>query len=167
MKQYRNDSHHVVDILFVLALLCVFAVSAMILIILGANIYKVTVSHMNDNFSSRTSYAYIVQKIRQHDAEDSVSSGSFNGRPSIILKDNIDGTDYDTYLYESDGYLCELLTRADQKMNTDAGTHIMPVTGFRIDRINDNLYHIMIKTDNSHNVDLYVSSRCDRKEASE
>lgn len=72
MKQYRNDSHHVVDILFVLALLCVFAVSAMILIILGANIYKVTVSHMNDNFSSRTSYAYIVQKIRQHEDRKSV-----------------------------------------------------------------------------------------------
>ena len=160
MKQYRSDSHHVIDILFVLALLCVFAFSAMILIVLGANIYKVTVNHMNDNFDSRTSYAYIAQKIQQHDSDGSISAGTFDGRQSIILKDDINNASYSTYLYESDGYLCELLARTGQKMNADAGTKIIPVRDFQIKTENPNLYHIIIRTDAGRDIDLYVCSHC-------
>ena len=160
MKTSGNETHHIVDILFVIALLCFFAVSAMMLIILGANIYKNTVSHMSENFDSRTSYAYIVQKIRQHDEAGAVSAGSFDGKPSIIMTDDVDGISYTTYLYESDGYICELLSRSDQDMNADSGTKIMPVKEFDIEKENDCLYHIKIKNSSGTNVEMYISTHC-------
>lgn len=45
MKRKSNEpSRHIVDILFVLALFCVFAASALMLVTIGANVYKQTLS---------------------------------------------------------------------------------------------------------------------------
>ena len=158
MKQQSNDTHHIVDILFVIALLCLFAVSAMMLIILGANIYKSTMHHMSDNFNNRTSYAYIVQKIRQHDETGSVSAGTFDGTPCLTMKDDIDGISYTTYMYESDGYICELLARSDQEMTLDAGAKIMPADDFTIEQENERLYHVLIKNSNGTDAEMYIST---------
>ena len=136
----------------------------MMLIILGANIYKVTMKHMSNNFDSRTSYAYVVQKIRQHDESGSVDIGEFNGRSSLIMKDDVDGISYDTYLYESDGYLCELLSRADQQMDLSAGTKIIAVESFDVSKENDRLFHVTIDPDSGSTVTLYVSTHCSQKE---
>ena len=55
----KNDNRHMVDILFVIALFCVFALSALMLVIIGSNVYKKTVTNMDNNFDSRTSFSYI------------------------------------------------------------------------------------------------------------
>ena len=49
----RNENKHMVDVLFVIILFCVFAVSALILVMIGANVYKKTVNDMDSNFNSR------------------------------------------------------------------------------------------------------------------
>ncbi len=68
---------------------------------------------MNENFNTRTSYAYITQRIREFDRKDGILIGSIDSQPAILLKQEINDTIYLTYLYEYDGKLCELLTRAD------------------------------------------------------
>ena len=42
----KTTTRHMIDILFVLSLFCVFAFSSVVLILFGADIYKKTVSHM-------------------------------------------------------------------------------------------------------------------------
>ena len=63
MKKQLNHQH-IIDFLFVLSLFCVFAVSSVLLILFGADIYNKTVQQMECNYSSRTSIAYITEKIR-------------------------------------------------------------------------------------------------------
>ena len=51
-----RENQHMIDILFVLSLFCVFAVSSVVIILFGAHIYRSTVSQMDDNYTARTSY---------------------------------------------------------------------------------------------------------------
>ena len=68
----QTYQQHMIDILFVLSLFCVFAVSSALLILFGADIYKKTVQQMENNYSTRTSIAYITEKIRQSDIEHAI-----------------------------------------------------------------------------------------------
>ena len=52
----KQEKHFIVDILFVLALFGVFAVSALALVTIGADVYQHTVEDMGVNYESRTAY---------------------------------------------------------------------------------------------------------------
>ena len=82
MKQERK---HIVDVLFVLALFVVFTLSALVLVILGANVYRQTVRYMDENYNARTAYSYLTEKVRQNDLYDSISIGELEGgRPCRV-----------------------------------------------------------------------------------
>ena len=95
----KQEKRHIVDILFVLALFGVFAFSALILVILGADVYKSTVSSMSQNFESRTACSYITEKIRQNDVYDSVYIDDFEGTKALVFTQDIYGSQYGTYIY--------------------------------------------------------------------
>ena len=57
---------------FVLALFGVFAVSALALVTIGADVYQHTVEDMGVNYESRTAVSYIMEKVRQNDTADSI-----------------------------------------------------------------------------------------------
>ena len=68
---------HVIDVIFPVAVLFVFAASALIVLMLSSNIYNATATTTDDNYSSRTAFAYVNEKLRQHDtAGQAVSCGS-------------------------------------------------------------------------------------------
>lgn len=160
----KTDSRHMIDILFVLTLFCVFAISALTLVTLGANIYQRTVDHMETNFESRTPYSYITQKVRQADQLDSVYVGSIDGNDALLIKQEIGDTLFTTYLYEYDGYLCELLTRADQTLSANAGSQIIEVESFAIKELESNLFSVDITTISNENLHLQISTRCGNEE---
>lgn len=155
---FGNEKKHMVDILFVLTLFFVFALSALTLIILGANIYKTTVNHMDESFNDRTSYAYITQKLRQNDAEGSLSVGNLGSEKALIATSEINNTIYNTYIYAYDGYLCELLTRADMELEPAAGTRIIEITDFNIEQVSPKLYSVDIVTSDDNDISFYLSS---------
>ena len=68
----KQEKHFIVDILFVLALFGVFAVSALALVTIGADVYQHTVEDMGVNYESRTAVSYIMEKVRQNDTADSI-----------------------------------------------------------------------------------------------
>lgn len=68
----KQEKHYIVDILFVLALFGVFAVSALALVTIGADVYQHTVEDMGVNYESRTAVSYIMEKVRQNDTADSI-----------------------------------------------------------------------------------------------
>ena len=117
----KTTTRHMIDILFVLSLFCVFAFSSVVLILFGADIYKKTVSSMDSNYASRTSVAYLTEKIRQSDTYDAISIDCSSGSEKLLMTREIDGQTYATSLYEYDGYLCELFARTDIELPADAG----------------------------------------------
>ncbi len=147
-----------VDILFVLTLFLMFAFSSLALLSLGANIYQKTANHMTDNFNSRTSFAYITQKIRAKDELGAISIGEFDGYEAIIIKEDINNTIYHTYLYEYEGMLYELMTRSDISLSAAAGTPIIELQGFSIEQLSPKLYQVCMQPREEESITLFLST---------
>ena len=58
---------HVIDLLFPIALLFVFSISAIFVVLFASNIYQNTVEKSSLNYSSSMILSYISEKIHQND----------------------------------------------------------------------------------------------------
>lgn len=157
MKQ--KQTRHIIDILFVISLFCLFALCAIFLISMGARIYGKTMTNMNDNFEDRTAMAYITQKVHQSDAKDSVYIGFFGDGSSIILNETINDVLYETYIYSYEGNLMELTTRADVTLSPKAGQIILPVSDFLVQAQADNLIYCEITPSSDQKTTFYIHTR--------
>ena len=135
---------HTVDVLFVITLFFVFAFSVISLTGVGANVYQNVVNDMSDSYSSRISFSYFINKVRQGDTDGNVSVSTYKGNDSIVINEEIDNIKYSTYLYAYEGSVMELFTRADNEFDPSFGTAILEVDAFSIDKISDSLFRINI-----------------------
>ena len=160
----KQENHHIVDVLFVLALFAVFAIAALMLVTIGANVYQKTVNNMDSNYSSRTAFSYVTEKLRQNDSAGTISIGTLEDRPALILSHEIDGRLYNTYLYQYEDYLTELFTSADLNLGGDilkAGHPLIPLQEFELEETAPALYHFYLSTEDGQTVSLYISTKSD------
>ncbi|MDD2972235.1 MAG: DUF4860 domain-containing protein [Lachnospiraceae bacterium] len=155
---FHSKDKHIVDILFVIALFCVFAVSALMLVLIGSNVYRKTVQNMDKNYNTRTSLAYISEKIRQFDETDSIEIGSLDDTNALILKTTTDSGVYNTYIYMYQGYLKELFAAPDAALTPESGQNILPIHDFVLTKINGKLYRFTLSIDKDQQYTLYVST---------
>ena len=156
----KENGRHMIDLLFVLSLFCVFAVSSVVLILFGADIYNKTVSSMNDNYASRTSVAYITEKIRQSDIYDSIRIDDSLGYERLLMARNINGMEYATSLYEYDGYLYELFARTDIELPIDAGQQVIALTALNFEFVSDNLLKVTFCDESEKETELFINLHC-------
>lgn len=136
----NRQKKFIVDVLFVLALFGVFTISALVLVTIGASVYKSTVNSMHSNYEVRTSTSYITEKIRQNNITNSdgsrICAVELNGEEALCLPKQINGSTYYTYLYCHDGYLKELFTGDSTSLGSNilsAGQNIMEASSIHID----------------------------------
>ena len=167
----NREKHFIVDILFVLALFGVFTVSALMLVTIGAKVYQQTVNDMSSNYETRTSVAYVSEKLRQHDAvlasdsgaENTVRLSDLSGCPALLLKQETAGRIYFTYLYFYEGHLKELLIDSGTQLGNSApaaGQNIMELSGFSIEQPKDNLFCVTLVLPDDDSYRFYISSHC-------
>ncbi|MEM1483344.1 DUF4860 domain-containing protein [Oscillospiraceae bacterium PP1C4] len=160
MKFAEKSRGHMVDLLFTLALFCVFAVSSLLVVIIGANVYKGTVKSMSRNFNIRTSLSYVSEKVRQNDTAGAVYLDHLDGETALVLEQNYNGADYQTWIYHYDGSLMELFTQKGNEVSPSDGQPIMEIPNFTIERQGENLYQLSITDEEGKKVKLTVSPRC-------
>lgn len=166
MKQEKN---FIVDVLFVLALFGVFTISALMLVTVGADVYRHTIEDMDNNYETRTSVAYITEKIRQNDlvlpkeySQQSITIGILADTPALILTQDINGELYSTYLYLHDGYLKELFIRCDNYPGENApaaGQEIFPLEDLSMEQLAPNLLSFQLTTPDGESHSFCVSLR--------
>lgn len=157
--KYKQTNHHMVDILFTLALFCVFAASALFVVIIGAGVYKSTVQKMNENYNTRTSLAYVTEKIRQNDTENGVAIGELEGSPALILSQQYDNISLKTYIYRDEGYLKELFINDSTTPLKRDGQKILEVHDFTMEQIRDSVFHFTSTDINGTKTEVYISAR--------
>ena len=146
--------------LFVIALLFLFAMGALMLIALGSSIYKRSVTTLSENYDRRTAYAYITEKLRQYDAEGNISTDIFNKSGALRIDTTIGAVDYVTYLYEYDGALMELFSRADVgNLLPESGQRIMDISNLVIERKGDNILVVTITLTNGEDLSFIATKR--------
>ncbi len=158
----KQEKKHIVDVLFVLALFVVFTLSALVLVTLGASVYKQTVSYMDENYTARTAYSYLTEKVRQNDLYDSISIGRLEDTSALVLTREINDTVYATYLYLYEGQLRELFMRQGSDIGPNplsAGQEILALNAWDLEMAGDHLLHITLTLEDDSEKELYISLR--------
>jgi len=155
----NKSSEHTIDALFVITLFLVFAISVVSLTGTGASVYQSVVNKMSGNYSARTSFSYIYNKVHQSDVDGLVSVGTYSGGDALVISEEIDNITYCTYLYEYEGKVKELFTRYGQDLDPAFGTDILDVKSFKITKVTDSLYRFDITPDKSADETLFVHVR--------
>ena len=125
MKRQGTKRH--MDGLLMLLLFGVFAVCVLIVLLTGARAYRGLTDRDRAAFDRRTCAQYIATKVRQGDAAGTVRVEDFCGESALQLIDGEAGCV--TWLYCHDGWLMELYTFADARLEPQDGERIMPLEG--------------------------------------
>ncbi len=143
----------IIDFFFIISVLCAFAVSGILIVIFGAKIFSETKETIDDDFSERTEYFYIRNKIKAFDQEGAVA---INGdKTPVLISEGDNGTFY-TYIYVYDGYLKEITVRSDAVFDKASGNNIVKADSLITEIIDDNILKLtIISGDIEHNI--YVS----------
>ena len=155
----KRQKNYMVDFIFTLSLFGVFAIAALLVVVIGANVYRSTVNTQDTNAVKRTSVAYVAEKIRQNDVSDSIFVGDVEGAPALVLNSTYGENIYSTYIYMYDGNLRELFVRASDSPSLIAGQIITGISGFSIESVSDQLYYISITDKDGENLSLYINTK--------
>ncbi len=136
--------HHIVDIVFVLSLFCAFAVMALFVVVLGANVYKSITENMTSNYNMRTSVLYITEKIRQNDTGGSVDIREVGGNDALVLTQRMEDSEYETWIFVDNGSLCEVLVTPGFEVKPGFGRPIMELDELQLDYVSDNLLDVQV-----------------------
>ena len=139
---------HMIDLLFPIALFLVLAASSLFLVILAANVYRKSVAWEESNYGSRTCLSYVTEKIRQSDTDGGVETGTFDGIPCLILRQNFGDQAYATYLYSYEGQLCELFVQEGADVHAPDGQRILEVNNFNITEQEKGIFKISCSDEN-------------------
>ncbi len=139
-----DRKQHAIDIIFVLSLFCVFAVLALFVVVLGANVYKGISEDMTKNFDARTSVAYLSEKIRQNDVLGGISVRDAGGMDALVLSQNAGGEVYETWVYVQDGWLREVTVSAGTDAIQMGGERVMELADMQIEQ-KDGLFDIEVE----------------------
>lgn len=135
MKETKNRTG-IVHLVSVLLIICVFAVSAMVLVNVGAIIYKNIAENNLETFQVRTSLSYVKTKINQYDSIEGVRVEEKDGRKQLVLSEMIEDEIYDTIVYFHKGKLLEITHEQGGNFKPEDGFTILSVDQFEISEEN-------------------------------
>lgn len=141
----------------VLAVICMFGISAMMLGSVGASVYKNIAERNLNSFELRTSLSYVKTKINQYDEVGRIAVEERDGVKMLILSEEVQGEIFDTAVYFNKGKLYEITGARGMKFKPDDGFAILSVDSFDISENNGLIK--LVTTDDGETEALYVKLR--------
>ena len=141
----------------VLAVICMFGISAMMLGSVGASVYKHIAERNLNSFELRTSLSYVKTKINQYDETGRIAVEERDGVKMLILSEEVQGEIFDTAVYFNKGKLYEITGARGMKFKPDDGFAILNVDSFDISENNGLIK--LVTTDDGETETLYVKLR--------
>jgi len=128
-----------IDTIFVLIVFSIFAISVLMVLMLGASIYRNINDISNDGQSELTALSYIWTKTKNFDDAGSLHVGDFQGVPSLFIDEKLGDTYYRTAIYYYDGWLCELFSEASLVFSPEDGVRVISVNEIRFESVDHGL----------------------------
>ena len=147
----------IVHTVCVLAVICMFGISAMMLGSVGASVYKNIAERNLNSFELRTSLSYVKTKINQYDEVGRIAVEERDGLKMLILSEEVQGEIFDTAVYFNKGKLYEITGARGMKFKPDDGFTILNVDSFDISENNGLIK--LVTTDDGETETLYVKLR--------
>ena len=157
MNTKRNSASHTIDVLFALSLFCVFAAASMIVVFIGADVYRVVVDRADTSFGTNTALMYVSTSIRQNNHRGAVRLDRLQDTDAIVLQVELDGRDFETWIYHHDGFLWELFVPAESPPSAvGTGWALLEVYAFSIEMPQTNLISLTASTQEGMEVQKLV-----------
>ena len=138
----RSEKSHSSDFLFPLILFFVFAILALFVILMSANVYAKITDESALSSSSSIAVSYVSQKIKNCGSEAKVSVRDEDGISCVVIEQQISGQNFCTYIYEHEGYVKELFAHEAVALIPAAGQKIVESSGFYAELLSDKLLKI-------------------------
>ena len=155
----RLDNRHStkIDGVFVIALFTMFAVTAFLLILIGAKQYQNTADTMDANYETRTISSYLTEKLRQNDTSGTITITEIDGSHALAIKTIENDISYVTYIYYYENALREIVVNESSVFSLETGQEITQTGGFEAALVSDNLLKITITTAQDQKHTLYLT----------
>jgi hypothetical protein len=125
---------HSLDLVVVVTLFFVYAACALLLCVIGAEVYRTTAATMQKNYDQRTSVLYIAEKVRQNDLDGTVRVDRVDDVDALVLIEKQSGRDYETWLFVKNQVLYEGLFAPGATIDVKLCQPIMPMEALAIGR---------------------------------
>lgn len=122
---------------FVLALITLFAATSLALVLIGAKQYRFVTNKMTDNHEDRTTSSYLAEKIRQNDTAGAITICDLKGVPALSIISTEENVTYTTYIYFYEDALRELVVTESSMFSLSSGEAIIPMQGCDFSLAND------------------------------
>ena len=157
MKRSNHSKTKKIEFVFPVMIFFVFTLSALIVILFAAQIYQQTVADAAMNYNANTSLAYVREKIHQHD-NGRIGTTTFDGCDAIVMREELGGETYATYIYAYDGMLRELFIKDEMadSFSASSGQQILSVESFSAESLGDRLLSFSCVDEDGHEASACV-----------
>jgi len=150
----RSTRSQKIDTVFVLIIFCVFAISVLMVLMLGANIYQNVTDMTREGHDERLVLSYIWTKVRNDDESGKILIGDIDGVPALCFDEDIGGILYRTSIYHYNGWVYELFSEKGLGLAPENGTQILKTDDLKFEALDFGMIRI-----SSGNASLLVSPR--------
>ncbi len=159
----RTEKKSSLDSVFVLTVFTLFVCCLLFAVLTYAGVYKSTGERINERFNNATTVSFITRKLQSYDMAGAISVRTLEGKSVLCLDEELDGEQYTTYIYHSDGYLYELFTSSHNSFDETAGNQLLKCDYFDIRLSGQN---VSFEIKNGDNITTStVTLRCEAGEA--
>jgi hypothetical protein len=130
MSTRDNKSPRMIQNVFVLLLLAVFAAMSTLLVTLGAQVYRGTVERANANNEARILSAVVRSAVWAEDGLSQVMVEEIDGVKTLSILSTYDDESYVKRLYCHDGMLWESFTSAEYEFDLTDGESLCAARSF-------------------------------------
>ena len=129
----NKKGYTLLELIFVMALLTMFGVTAVTLVISGSKAYEAVVHVKDDNAEVRIASSYINMKIRQNDLSGNihVTESPVGSGKAIVIEEKSGSTVYETWIYWDTGKLREGYVAQGEKPKNEISFTIAEIDGFK------------------------------------
>ena len=111
----------------------IFALMALLTVVLGAGVYRSVVDRAEVNHEARTAMAYVTGKLRANTGDVSLEQTEV-GDDMLVLSEEIGGANYETRIYAHEGMLYEIFAAAEIDFAPDQGQPIAAREAFSAEK---------------------------------
>lgn len=117
----KEKAYKITDLLS-LTVLAVFALCALLVLLLGGRVYRNLTETAAESYCSRTACQYLSTRVQQ---AGEVSVADFGGSHALVIREEIGGRVYLTRIYCHDGWLRELYCAESNQLQPADGEKIL------------------------------------------
>jgi hypothetical protein len=138
----KTQKNHSIDLIFILLLFFIFAISSLAVVYIGSQVYSSTVDTMDKAFHQNIVLDYISEKVRQNNSLDQIEIKNIQDTDILCLHEIYDGESYTTYIYTYNQELKELFIHDDEDFQIENGETLT-----KADDLSFSIDHSLLKVD--------------------